>query len=248
MVDGADISGWSDVAAGWAELWGSFAAPAQDELIARCAIGPGTRVLDVGCGSGEFLARLREAGAEPTGAEPAPAMAAAASAHAPVVQADAENLPFEKGRFDVVTAVNALQFADDTTAALREFARVLGPGGRIGVANWAEAARNDVDVLERAVARALDEEQAPDGPLRPAGGIEAAMADAGLEVVSAGMAPAPWRAADETSLVRGILLGEDDATMAELHDVVVTAAVPFRTADGGYELRNAFRWAVAITR
>ena len=248
MVDGADAEGWSDVAAGWAELWGSFAAPAQDTLIAECGIGPGTTVLDVGCGSGEFLARLREIGAEPVGVDPAPHMVAAASAHADVVLADAEHLPFGAGRFDVVTAVNALQFADDTRAALTDFARVLAPGGRLGVANWAEGARNDIDVIERAVAAAVDEEPIPDGPLRPAGGLEAAMRDAALEVLSSGIVEVPWRAPDEVTLVRGILLGEDAATLAALHSVVVDAASPFRTAEGGYVLRNAFRWAVARPR
>lgn len=247
MVDGADASGWSDVAAGWAELWGSFASPAQDRLIERCGIGRGVRVLDVGCGSGEFLARLRALGAEPVGVDPAPAMVAAASAHARVVQADAEHLPFEAARFDVVTAVNALQFADDTTAALHEFARVLAPGGRIGVSNWAEGERNDIDVVERAVARALDDDLLPDGPLRPEGGLEAAMTDAGLHVVSSGIVDVPWRARDDVTLVRGILLGEEPATLAELHAVVVEAAAPFRTDDGGYVLHNAFRWAVALT-
>lgn len=258
MVDGADAQGWSDVAAGWAELWGSFAEPAQDALIAACGIGQGTAVLDVGCGSGEFLARLRAIGAEPVGADPAPQMVAAAralseeraevSASADVVLAGAEHLPFGSGRFDVVTAVNALQFAGDTRAALIEFARVLALGGRIGIANWAEGARNDIDVIERAVAAALDEEQLPDGPLRPAGGIEEAMTDADLEVVTSGIVDLPWHASGEAMLVRGILLGEDAATMAELHAVVVDAAAPFRTPDGGYLLRNAFRWAVARPR
>ena len=248
MVDGADAAGWSAVAAGWSALWGSFAAPAQDELIAQCGIAAGTRVLDVGCGSGEFLARLRQEGADPIGADPAPAMVAAASVHAPVVEADAEHLPFESGRFDAVTAVNALQFADDTSAALREFARVLVPGGRIGIANWAEAARNDIDVIERAVAEALEEEHLPDGRLRPAGGIEGAMTDAGLEVIASGIVVTPWHARDDTTLVRGMLLGEDAATLAELHRVVVAAAAPFRTPDGGYLLRNHFRWAVAVTK
>ncbi|WP_127818157.1 class I SAM-dependent methyltransferase [Microbacterium sp. CPCC 204701] len=248
MVDGVDAQGWSDVAVGWAELWGSFAEPAQDALIAASAIGHGMAVLDVGCGSGEFLARLRRVGAEPVGADPAPHMVAAASVHADVVLADAERLPFESGRFDVVTAVNALQFAGNTPAALAEFARVLAPGGRIAIANWAEGAHNDIDVIERAVAAALDEEQLPDGPLRPAGGLEQAMTDASLEVLSTGIVDVPWRAAGETVLVRGILLGEDAATMAELHSVIVEAAAPFRTSDGGYVLRNAFRWAVARPR
>ena len=248
MVNGADADGWSDVAAGWAELWGDFATPAQDALIEHCSIAMGTRVLDVGCGSGEFLARLRERGADPTGADPAPDMVAAASANANVVLAEAESLPFEPGRFDVVTAVNALQFADDTTAALREFARVLSADGRVGIANWAEGSLNDIDVIERAVTAALDDEQLPDGPLRPAGGLEKAMTDAGLDVVAAGIVDVPWRADDDETLVRGILLGEDAATLAELHAVVVESAAPFRTADGGYLLRNAFRWAVARPR
>lgn len=248
MVDGADADGWSEVAAGWAELWGSFAEPAQDALIAASGIGPGTAVLDVGCGSGEFLSRLRAIGAEPVGADPAPLMVAAASAHADVVLADAEHLPFDSGRFDVVTAVNALQFAADTRAALTEFARVLAPGGRIAIANWAEAARNDIDVIEQAVAAALDDEQLPDGPLRPAGGLEEAMTDAGLEVVSSGIVDVPWHASGDAVLVRGILLGEDAATMAQLHAVVVEAAAPFRRPEGGYVLHNAFRWVVARPR
>ena len=143
----------------------------------------------------------------------------------------------------MVTAVNALQFADDTSAALREFARVLAPGGRIAVANWAEGAQNDVDVIERAVAEADESEPLPDGPLRPAGGLEAAFAGAGLRVVSSGVADAPWTARDEETLVRGILLGEDAATLDFFRETIVEAAAPFRTTDG-YLLRNAFRWVV----
>lgn len=246
MVDGADESGWSDVAAGWAELWGDFAGPARLAVMDAAGIGPGTRVLDVGCGSGEFLALLREAGAAAVGADPAPAMVGLArGAGVEVVLAGAESLPFDDGLFDVVTAVNALQFASDTTEALREFARVLGPGGRIAVSNWAEGARNDVDVIEAAVASALEDEPRPDGPLRPAGGLEAALRAASLEVVAAGIVDAPWHAAGDDTLVRGILLGEEEGTIEELRPVVTAAAAPFRDGSGGYVLHNAFRWAVA---
>jgi SAM-dependent methyltransferase len=246
MVDGADESGWSDVAAGWAELWGAFAAPVQRVLMDAAGVRQGSRVLDVGCGSGEFLGLLDEAGAVATGSDPAPAMAELARAGgADVVLAGAESLPFDDGVFDVVTAVNALQFAGDTTAALHEFARVVHPGGRIAVANWAEGLCNDIDVVEAAVSDALDEEPRPDGPLRPAGGIEDAMRGASLEVASAGIVEVPWRAEDDDTLVRGILLGEDPERIAELAPVVVSAAGPFRDGTGGYLLRNAFRWAVA---
>jgi SAM-dependent methyltransferase len=246
MVDGGDEDGWSRVAAGWAELWGAFGEPVQRAIIEAAAIGPGTRVVDVGCGSGEFLQLLTTIGARAVGADPAPRMVEVALTRgAEVLEAGAEALPFADATFDVATAVNALQFAEDTTEALHEMARVVGPDGHVVIANWAEGPLNDIDVVERAVTAALDEEPHPDGPLRPAGGIEAALADAGLEVVASGVVAMPWVAGDEATLVRGILLGEDASTMAELHDTIVAAATPFRDDAGGYTLQNTFRWGMA---
>ncbi|MGF0117112.1 class I SAM-dependent methyltransferase [Promicromonospora sp. Marseille-Q5078] len=250
-MDGGGAERWSAVTAGWAEHWGSFAAPVWDPLLAAAGVGPGTRVLDVGCGTGELLARLERAGAVVVGVDPAPEMVAHAREHHPgatVRDGDAEHLPFDDGGFDVVLAVNALQLADDTRGALTEAARVLAPGGRVGLAGWAEGARNDLDVVERAVAAAFEEVVAPDGPLRPEGGLEEALADAGLDVVVAGVVEAAWTAADDARLVRGVLLGEDPATLAELTPVVVGAAAPFRVPGGGYRLVNSLRYAVGRTR
>lgn len=244
MVDGSEAGGWSDVAAGWSELWGRFTEPVHATLIEAAGVAPGDRVLDVGCGSGEFLATLRVHGADASGVDPAAGMRIRArEGGADVRDGDAEHLPFADGSFDVVVAVNALQFASDTTAALREFARVLAPGGRIGVANWAEGARNDVDALERAIAEADETEPHSDGPLRPEGGLEAAFAAAGLRVTASGLVDTPWRAADDQALLRGILLGEDDDFRDEMRPVVLAAAAPFHD-EAGYLLRNAFRWAV----
>lgn len=246
MVDGSDTDGWSHVAAGWASLWGSLADPARVAIMNATSIEPGSRVLDAGCGSGEFLQLLRDRGAHAVGADPAAEMVTLARAvGVEVVVADIENMPFEKDSFDVATAVNALQFADDTTVALRELGRVVRTGGFIAIANWAEGSLNDVDVVERAIADALDEERPPDGPLRPAGGIETAFVATGLEVVEAGVVETPWVARDEETLAQGILLGEDQDTIAELRSIMVAAAAPFRDARGGFTLRNSFRWAVA---
>lgn len=247
MVDGADAEGWSQVAEGWSRLWGGFARPAQEALIAAAHVSAGTRVVDVGCGGGEFLALLRERGATPVGVDPAEGMRrVAASAGHEVHPGDAEHLPFAAGSFEVVTAVNALQFASDTTAALAEMTRVLVPGGRIAIATWADSAHNDVDTIERAVALADDAEPLPDDPLRVPGGLEEALAAAGLEVTASALVDTPWRAADDDTLVAGILLGADPAFVDEMRPVVLAAARLFR--DGhGYLLNNAFRLAVATS-
>lgn len=238
---------WSAVADAWAELWGPFAAQVWPPLLTAAQVGKGTRVLDVGCGTGELVGHLARAGAVAAGVDPAPAMVGRARGRNPgatVREGDAEHLPFEDDSFDAVLAVNALQLADDVEDALAEAARVLVPGGRVGIAGWAEGARNDLDVVERAVAAAYEEDVPPDGPLRAAGGLESALGGAGFEVVGSGIVGVPWAVPDGDRLVRGVLLGEDERTMTELAPTVLDAAAPFRTPGGGHRLANAFRWAV----
>jgi SAM-dependent methyltransferase len=246
-MDGADPERWSVVAADWAELWGAFPEPAWKAVVATTGIGPATRVLDVGCGSGEFLAHTAELGAVPAGIDPAPGMVDLARARLPGVDVRVgsfEHLPWPDGSFDVVTAFNALQFAADTLDALAECIRVVRPGGRVAVANWAEDDRNDLHAIEAAVAEAAGEEPLPDGDLRQPGGLEELLGDAGLEVVAGGLVELPWEVPDDDTVVRGVLLGEDPATMAATAATVLAAARPFRTVAGGYRLVNAFRYAV----
>lgn len=239
---------WSAVADDWGRYWGTFARPVWEPLLDAAGIGPGNRVLDVGCGSGELLEHLQDQGARPGGVDPAARMVELARARAvgaDVRRGDVEHLPFDDAAFDAVLAVNAVQFADDLDDALAEIARVLVPGGVVGLAGWAERSRNDLDGINVALAEADDEDPPEDGPLRLPGGLAAVLADAGWEVLDSGIVPAPWTARNADDLVRGILFGEGEATVADLAPVVVEAAAPFRRPDGGYRLLNAFRWAVA---
>jgi len=239
--------GWSAIAAEWSELWGSSTTALLEAIVADTGVGPGTRVLDVGCGSGEMLALAASHGATVAGVDPAAGMVAIAARLAPAADVrvgGAEQLPWPDDTFDVVTAINALQFADDTDGALEELARVTTPGGMIAIANWAGSAMSDLDVIQMAIARADGEEPAPDGDLRAAGGLEQLVADAGLELVASRTVASPWVLPSTDALVRAVLLGEDADRMADRAAIVVEAAAPFRYGDG-YRLQNSFRLAIA---
>jgi SAM-dependent methyltransferase len=241
---------WSALAGDWAALWGAFADPARLALLAATGVGPGTRVLDVGCGSGELLALLAGAGADVSGVDVAAGMVALARRAAPAADvrvASAESLPWPDGAFDVVTAVNVLHVADDPGAALAEAVRVAAPGGLVAVCGWADRALVELDVVEAALAEDDGEPPAEESPVRQEEPARRLLADAGLAVEHVALVEVAWSAPDDDALVRGVLLGEDAAGLADRGPVVLRAARPFRTPDGGYRFRNAFRLLVART-
>jgi SAM-dependent methyltransferase len=51
-------------------------------------------------------------------------------------EGDASRMPFDGDEYDVVLCQQGLQFFSDRTAALREMARVLVPGGRLAISVW----------------------------------------------------------------------------------------------------------------
>jgi len=103
-------------------------------------VKPGDRVLDVACGTGDLTLAFADAGAtEAVGADFTPEMLdlasikAAATRHATRVRfewADATNLPYDDQMFDIVSIAFGIRNVHDPYRALREFLRVLRPGGR----------------------------------------------------------------------------------------------------------------------
>lgn len=92
------------------------------------------RILEVGCGSGHWLASLAASGHRVVGMEPSPGMLAKAkSKHLPaqLVRGHAEALPFEAGGFERVVMVNALHHFSDVRRAMREARRVLSSDGTL---------------------------------------------------------------------------------------------------------------------
>jgi SAM-dependent methyltransferase len=101
------------------------------------------RVLDVACGTGNAAIRAAEAGGEVVGVDLTPELfeagreqAAEAGVELEWVEGDAEDLPFPDGSFDVVLSTFGVMFAPRHEVAAGELARVLRPGGRMGLTNW----------------------------------------------------------------------------------------------------------------
>jgi demethylmenaquinone methyltransferase/2-methoxy-6-polyprenyl-1,4-benzoquinol methylase len=104
-------------------------------LTADAVVRPGDRVLDVCCGTGDLALAAARAGGRVTGVDFSAEMLARAERKAPEfdwVQADAADLPFRDGSFETATVGFGIRNLADLEAGLRELARVLVPGGRLG--------------------------------------------------------------------------------------------------------------------
>lgn len=109
---------------------------ARNEVIrsvaAQFGLGPGARILELGCGSGNALRALQAAcpGASVIGVDRylEGLRHAQHRTHAPLVCADGGNLPL-RGGFDLVCLFDVLEHIDDDLAALRSVRSLLKPGG-----------------------------------------------------------------------------------------------------------------------
>jgi SAM-dependent methyltransferase len=111
-----------------------FFADSKARMAAHLAASGSTRVLDVGCGTGEDAAELTANAIFAIGIERSITMGAEARRRAPALTltaADAQALPFRDGTTDAVRADRVIQHLPDAPAALREWHRVLSPGGRL---------------------------------------------------------------------------------------------------------------------
>jgi SAM-dependent methyltransferase len=95
----------------------------------------GERVLDLGCGTGRFVAALRDAGADAVGVELAETALRRARVNAPgadlrLVEPDG-SLPLDHGSVDLVWCSEVLEHVPDTAHLLLEARRVLRSGGRL---------------------------------------------------------------------------------------------------------------------
>ena len=99
---------------------------------------PGSAVLDLACGTGDFCNDLLRYGLEPVGLDFSAGMLQAANTDAPLIRADALCLPVPTNHVDGITCGFALRNFTDLGEFFKEISRVLKPGGRIGLLDVAE--------------------------------------------------------------------------------------------------------------
>src|SRR5829696_8309687 len=104
---------------------------------------PGERVLDVAAGNGNATLAAARRWADVTSTDYVATLleqgrARATAERLPVTfqEADAENLPFDDGSFDVVLSVFGVMFTPNQERSAQELLRVCRTGGKVGLVNW----------------------------------------------------------------------------------------------------------------
>lgn len=228
--------------------WGD---PLHARVLDAAGVGPGTALLDLGCGPGVFARAAVARGAEVTGIDADPGAVAQAAAQVPQGRfrvGDAHDPP--TGPFDVVAAVQLLAHVANPVAVLRGAARA---GAVVAVTVWGREEECEVRAFGEALTPWLGPRRAPSGPppvtdpqrLRKLVGLARLRIDSVEEVVC------PFRYPDEESLLAPLLasgLGRQALARAgrpAVRRAVLERLQAHRTAGGGYELANTFRVLLA---
>lgn len=251
----------------WGPLWGARPGdwaeseerqlPTYQAAADRVGIAPGQKVLDIGCGAGVFLRLVAELGAEPFGLDASEALVGLARERVPKADirvGEMELLPFDDSSFDVVTGFNSFFFAADLAGALREARRVARSGAPVVVQVWGPPERNDLEAMKE-VARRYAPPPPPNALPPPRlwepGVLEQLAAEAGLEPEQAFDLAYDFEYADEETLGRLLMAPMGLAELVgpereqRVRSEIVSALAAYRTAGGGFRLRNEFHLLVA---
>jgi SAM-dependent methyltransferase len=246
---------WGAAAQDWAELQEPLALPLWEAMLDAAGVGPGTRLLDAGCGAGGASVLAARRGSHVNGLDAAEALLAIARRRLPdgdFRTGDLDALPYPSGTFDAILVADVLPYVGDPVAVLRELRRVCAWQGRLVVATWGLPEECDQWAIEAAVRTLVPvppdlERFALSGP----GALEGLLVQAGLAVIGGGpvacLSEYPdgetlWQAQAAAAPLQAALRV---VGAAPLKAAVLRAVAPYRTSTGGVRLQNHFRYVVA---
>jgi SAM-dependent methyltransferase len=194
---------WTGVARAYAQSFAGLCAGAIPTLVA--GLPRGSRLLDVGCGTGELAEAARTEAHEVVAVEPDREMADLAGARLgqDVVVAGLPDLPIADDGFDAVVASFVLNHVDDPRAGARELARVGAPGAFVRATIWGSSPAPQA-MMWNALLDAADAVRPPSPRLpddldfeRSPHGLAGILGEAGLAVTHAGTVSWTWRVTPE---------------------------------------------------
>jgi ubiquinone/menaquinone biosynthesis C-methylase UbiE len=138
------VAEYAKAAQQYDQKWAFYVEATTRETLKRVPMSASSRVLDVGCGTGELLRRLRAKypDAALAGLDPVAEMLAVArdklSGREDLRIGYADSLPWSAGTFDAVVSCNMFHYISHPVQALREMSRVLRPGGSLVLTDWCD--------------------------------------------------------------------------------------------------------------
>lgn len=248
---------WGAKADDWANLAEPTTAPLWEALLDGCGVGPGTALLDLGCGGGGLCMRAAARGAIVSGLDASEALIRIAQHRAPLGnfrQGDLEDVPFSDAEFDAVTAANSIQFADDRAQAIREAKRVLKPDGRFGIGMWCEPDRCEMAAVFKSQVT-LAPPPPPDNPPAPSLSDRANLIElvegGGFSILKEGEVECVFHFSSEAVAIQALSsAGMSVAVQHAMGEERLIAALkegirPFIRQDGSVQMSNWFRYLVA---
>ena len=238
---------WGTEARDWLEIQERKSPALWRPVLDLAGVGAGTRMLDAGCGAGGAAVMARERGAIVTGCDISESMLDIARERLPGADlrlAELENLPFEDAQFDVVVAINSLQFTPDPARGGRELLRVTA--GRLAVVVWSMEHCEQKQVFDAILSLF---ETPPKGR-----GVFALSAPGELEALFPGAAvheiDCAFEYPDLDTALRGQMAAGPSQRVVEIFGrerveaVVRGALAPFVNESGVVRMQNRFRCAV----
>lgn len=210
-VSAYEHAAWSRCAPGYEEGFAQLTREAVQPLLAAAGVRRGSRVLDVGTGTGTVARAALDRGASVAGIDFSDAMLVEARRRRPAVEflsATADALPFDGESFDAVVANVTLHHLARPLDALREAHRVLCRSGRIACTVWASLESLEAfGLFFAAVEEHAGAAELPHGPLfgvTEHDTLAELLTGAGFTDVTVEEIPAVWRMPSPDVLLRAL--------------------------------------------
>ncbi|MDB5275451.1 MAG: hypothetical protein JWR61_406 [Ferruginibacter sp.] len=241
----------------WGHIQEQTGQAGYDFVLRALSLSAGTRLLDIGCGTGYFCKLASDKEATVTGLDATAEFIEEAKKRVPAAQfaiGEMEELSYEDKTFDVVCGFNSFQYAANTKNALIEAKRVLTDDGKLAAMIWGNKEECEAATYLRAVGSLLPPPPpgAP-GPfaLTENGLLEKILEEVGFGKIATFDVPSVWEYPDTDIALKGLMSAGPVARAIEnsgfekVYETISKAIHPYIQPNGHVVYNNKFRIVMA---